>query len=104
MNENERKNNAIETLKILTITIAMRLRIPRFRETSIECAIIEGIEALQKQIPKKPTMKIQKEDVRVGSIVFKAGTKTYICTCGNAIAYRDAYCRYCGQRLKWQDK
>lgn len=60
-----------------------------------------AIEALEKQIPKKIVTKVQKEDLKIGHVTFKAGTKTYYCpACDKAITLSDTCCRWCGQKLE----
>lgn len=50
---------------------------------------------------RKPETKIQNEDVKVGHVTFKAGTKTYWCpSCKKAITGTDHYCRWCGQAIE----
>ena len=58
------------------------------------------INALEKQIPKQIVTKVQAEDLKVGHVTFKAGTKTYYCpACNNAITLASSYCGWCGQAL-----
>lgn len=57
-------------------------------------------EAMERQMAKKPERKIQEEDLKIGCITFKAGTKTYWCpSCKKAITGSDNYCRWCGQSI-----
>lgn len=60
------------------------------------------IEALEKQIAKKPTVLINDKDVKVGCITFRKGVKTYKCTCGCWLTLSQDYCSQCGQKLDWQ--
>ena len=59
-----------------------------------------AINALEKQIPKQIVTKVQAEDLKVGHVTFKAGTKTYYCpACNNAITLASSYCGWCGQAI-----
>ena len=59
-----------------------------------------AIKALEKQIPKQIVTKVQAEDLKVGHVTFKAGTKTYYCpACNNAITLASSYCGWCGQAV-----
>lgn len=56
----------------------------------------KAIEALEKQIPKKPS-----------NIVYRDNPfSPFIgrCTCGEYATAYDEYCRKCGQRLDWWQK
>ena len=62
------------------------------------CTVIAydmGIEALEKQIPKKPVL----------DVIFPSGLKWYFCpTCGkNGIVGINKHCSDCGQALDWSD-
>ena len=63
----------------------------------------EVIEALEKQVAKNViTIHSIKEDVNVGNVAFRKGCKLTKCpVCGKFLS-NDKYCRYCGQRLKWE--
>ncbi|AHM56391.1 hypothetical protein EAL2_c10930 [Peptoclostridium acidaminophilum DSM 3953] len=61
-----------------------------------------AIDALEKLIPKKPTVIISEKDTMVGRAKFCKGTKLYDCQCGSFIGYLDAYCRRCGQKIDWE--
>ena len=50
----------------------------------------KSIEALEKQIPKKPDR-------------WESGHACY-CSCKRGIVKEDNYCCYCGQRIDWSDK
>lgn len=50
-------------------------------------AIEMGIEALEKQIPKKPVR----------------GSEMYCDECGNVVKSYENYCDCCGQRLDWEE-
>ena len=64
-------------------------------------AFCDAKKALEKQIPKQIVTKVQAEDLKVGHVTFKAGTKTYYCPdCNKAITLSDTCCRWCGQKLK----
>ena len=55
----------------------------------------KAIEALEKQIPKKPIL----------DTIFPSGVEWYLCpTCNhNNIEKCDCYCHNCGQALDWSD-
>jgi len=59
----------------------------------IALAVREGIEALEKQIPKKP---------KHGSRAIKVGIEGANCSiCGALIFKSQCYCNRCGQELDW---
>lgn len=65
-----------------------------YRPTEVEAATM-AIEALEKQIPKKPT-KDKEQNIRY--------TSAYSCpTCGNGFSGTGIaiYCYHCGQKLDW---
>jgi len=90
MNEIER---AIDTCKRAT-----RL-LPKFCADDLS---IIAVNALEKQIPKKPTCTINDHDFKIGNITFKKGTKRYNCSCGNLISKSYKYCPYCGCLIDWE--
>lgn len=58
--------------------------------------------AQEKKNQKKTHTKVQKEDVKIGNVTFKAGTKVHYCPeCNMAVTGSDRYCRTCGQALLW---
>lgn len=79
-----------------------RLAIDDYKEQIPEyCEVMElAINALEKQIPKQIVTKVQAEDLKVGHVTFKAGTKTYYCpACNRAITLAGSYCGWCGQAV-----
>ena len=62
-----------------------------------------AIEALEKQIAKKPTVLINDKDVKVGCMTFRKGVKTYKCNCGCWVILSQDYCSQCGQKLYWNE-
>ena len=62
----------------------------------ISVALETAIEALKKQIPKKPIL----------DTIFPSGIEWYLCpTCNhNNIEKSDSYCHVCGQALDWGDE
>lgn len=61
-------------------------------------------ELKERDTAKVPEVIVNKSDVKIGRIIFKAGTKSYKCpNCGRLVIYGDWHCRDCGQRLKWED-
>jgi len=59
------------------------------------------IAALKKQIPQKTTHVTAETDTKIGSFVFRKGTKIYSCTCNKWVGYNDSFCKHCGQKLEW---
>lgn len=60
-------------------------------------------EAMKGQQAIKPKRKVQNEDLKIGCVTFKVGTKTYWCPhCEKAITGSDHYCRWCGQAISWE--
>lgn len=62
-----------------------------------------AIEALEKQIPKKPTAhKVDVPKIKVGNGFFGKGTTVYRCPCCNELISRICDCCYkCGQAIDW---
>lgn len=62
-------------------------------------------EALEKQIPKKPTAhKVDIPKIKVGNGFFWKGTTVYRCPCCNELISRICDCCYkCGHALYWSD-
>lgn len=53
---------------------------------------------------KKPQVHVNNEDVKIGAILFRKGTKAYRCSvCNRLLIYGDKFCRDCGQQLRWGD-
>lgn len=60
------------------------------------------IEALEKQIPKKPIMNTPNVPVQIGNVRFGPGTTFYTCLiCGTPTIPTHKYCGECGQRFDW---
>lgn len=53
-------------------------------------ALDMAIEALEKQIPRKPTIDEYDDE-----------TYSYICLCGAEVEENQAYCDVCGQMIDW---
>lgn len=70
-------------------------------ETDVE-ALTKGIEALEKQMPKRPVEKGVIGKLKIPDIA-------YCPICDNPVIkdesdnYEQAYCCYCGQALDWSD-
>lgn len=63
------------------------------------------ISALEKQMPKKPLVIKNDEDIKLGSATWKAGVPIYKCHCCNGFIKRsDDFCPDCGQALDWSDE
>ncbi|MGX8702280.1 hypothetical protein [Caproiciproducens sp.] len=61
-----------------------------------------AIEALEKQIPKKPIENISDVPVRIDHVMFRPGIPFYTCLiCGTPAAPTQPYCIGCGQRFDW---
>ena len=60
----------------------------------ISIALETAIEALKKQIPRKPIL----------DVIYPSGIEWYLCpTCNhNNIEKSDSYCHACGQALEWE--
>lgn len=56
-------------------------------------ALDMAIEALERQMPQKPTID-----------EYDDGTYSYICPCGAEVKENQAYCDVCGQAIEWSDK
>lgn len=65
-----------------------------------------GIEALEKQVPKKPlTRKAEKRTEGRYHVFFGPGTTLYHCpACGELLTPSMDYCDGCGQRMNWSDQ
>lgn len=65
-----------------------------------------AIEALEKQIPKKPTAhKVEVPKIKVGNGFWGKGTTVYRCPCCNELISRICDCCYkCGQAIDWSKK
>ena len=63
-------------------------------------------EALEKQIPKKPTAhKVDVPKIKVGNGFLGKGTTVYRCPCCNELISRICDCCYnCGQAIDWSKK
>ena len=84
---------AIEALEIINLK-----RVPPFYDWEEMREIRDiAIEALEKQLPKKPDIM----DYILGDINFKCPTckSEYICEKG----YEHFYCPNCGQKIKWSE-
>lgn len=61
-----------------------------------------AIEALEKQIPKKPIANISDVPVRIDHVMFRPGIPFYTCLiCGTPTAPTQQHCIECGQRFDW---
>lgn len=58
-------------------------------------------QAIERQTPKQIITKVQAEDLKIGHITFKAGTKTYWCSCCKLpVTLAGSFCPSCGQAFK----
>lgn len=66
-------------------------------------AVKKSSEALEKQIPKKPTPHIVNvEKIKIGNANWCKGTTVYKCPCcNNFISRLYDYCYKCGQAIDW---
>ena len=72
------------------------------------CTVIAydiGIEALEKQMPKKPTPhKVKVDKILIGNGYWCKGTTVYKCpNCGEFTTKLYKHCSDCGQALDWSD-
>lgn len=73
---------------------------------SVEQLIEEAeftLNAVEKHIPEKVTPVEIDRDFKIGRVIFRKGTILYKCKCGKYAISADAYCKHCGQALKWGD-
>lgn len=66
-------------------------------------AAIEEIERdySDRNIEKEALCTTQDNDVRIGRVVFKAGTTLYHCpNCNSGLLYSQKYCSECGQKVR----
>lgn len=65
----------------------------------------DQIAALKERCTEKePKVHVNNEDVKIGAILFRKGTKAYQCpVCNRLLIYGDKFCRDCGQQLRWGD-
>lgn len=91
--DEKKAREAIEALKIINLK-----RVHPFYDWEEMREIRDiAIEALEKQLPKKPDIM----DYILGDINFKCPTckSEYICEKG----YEHFYCPNCGQKIKWSE-
>ncbi len=96
-------------MKIVTPKEAVELLESKYHmegqiDNVLECLAIRNtaVEALKKQIPQKTIIKIFEEDVNVGRVIFKAGTKVHHCPeCLSVVTGSQVFCSRCGQALIW---
>lgn len=83
-------NEAIETIKIAIADVEWNYPL------DYSIAFETAIEALKKQIPRKPIL----------DVIYPSGIEWYLCpTCNhNNIEKSDSYCHVCGQALDWGDE
>ena len=62
-------------------------------------ALMMGIEALGKEIPKFPEMEWDSFDDDAHADFWTS----YCPTCGNAVEGGEANCPYCGQKILWEE-
>lgn len=76
--------------------------VDKWNEYSKIGTVEEVMESVNKRNKKKPVKKINENDIALGHIIFKAGTKTYWCPeCGKIVSRGWKYCSSCGQKIDW---
>ena len=89
---------AIETIKIAIAEVEWNY--PLNYAVAFEVAI----EALEKQIPKKPTEKAQEGfDFEIAHCLVCSYCNASIVNVWSKAEYRPKFCHYCGQALDWSD-
>ena len=91
---------AIETIKIAIAEVEWNYPM------DYTVAFEEAIEALEKQIPKKPKFVTKKELYDFDRPFATIDVTTMVCPCCNSkIMFRKTikYCLECGQRLDWEE-
>lgn len=92
------REEAIEIIKTLPV---YRAELIWGGESDLVKALNMGIEALEKQIPKKPSEVIEFEDGTFYRL-------DYMCTACNSATYgqpyKPKYCKHCGQALDWSEE
>lgn len=73
------------------------------QEVDEACKI--AVEAIEKQIPKKPTPhKVDVDKLKIGNANFGKGTTVYACSaCKQFTSRVYNHCSNCGQALDWRD-
>lgn len=72
-------------------------------KTRLLLALKKAIEALEKQIPKKPDELKTDKDVKIGAGTWKAGVTVYKCPgCNSFISRSSDFCPNCGQAIDWK--
>ena len=87
---------AIETIKIAIAEVEWNY--PLNYAVAFEIAI----EALEKQIPRKPTEKVQEGfDFEVAHCLVCSYCNAPIVNVWSKVEYKPKFCHYCGQALDW---
>ncbi|MDE7436778.1 MAG: hypothetical protein K2N01_13295 [Lachnospiraceae bacterium] len=85
----------------LNVAIKALEEIQQYRDLG---TVEECREARERQQAKRPNVKIQKDDLKIGHLTIGAGSKAYWCSsCEKAITRADGYCRICGQAIDWSE-
>lgn len=89
-------------MKIQEVIRALKCEQEKNNNSSVDIAYVMAIEALEKQIPIKTTVKIHDKDTKIGNLIFSLGTKVHYCPrCNMPVTGSENYCRNCGQALIW---
>lgn len=89
---------AIETIKIAIAEVEWNY--PLNYAVAFEIAI----EALEKQIPRKPTEKVQEGfDFEVAHCLVCSYCNAPIVNVWSKVEYKPKFCHYCGQALDWSE-
>ena len=61
-------------------------------------------QALEYRVAKIVETIVSNEDVKLGAMTMKAGTKVFKCTnCNSYVSPSHKFCTECGQALKWSE-
>lgn len=92
----------IDTREVRKEAMTIYWALKKYEDTGLTPPEVQELK--ERDTAKKPEVIVVKNDVEIGAITFKPGTKVYKCpNCGRLVIYGDRHCRDCGQQLKWED-